>query len=290
VGDGGGWTFGAELEWPDVDVRAELPAGWGWSRTDYTVVGSDGIANDPLHRTWFRSGELNTPVCRSPEELAERTLEVREALRPGHNYRSNLHVHIGGGPEFSDLEALKSIAGYSRRLLPGALKMMDPLNGLFEGLTDPEEIEGAKLRAAHSERSRHFFISDERHAARMTAEGLESMLQAEVPKRRADGMPQWHLATREAVNLRSLRKHGTIEFRCFAGDSSAENVWAAACFVRDWVTAALSEAEAFELPYFYSLPVQAPFRLELERGWEWTNYQHNRRGVVEERLREMGAL
>lgn len=287
----GEWTYGAELEWPDVDVRAELPAGWGWSRTDYTVVGSDGVANDPLHRTWFRSGELNTPVCRSPEELAERTLEVREALRPGHNYRSNLHIHIGRGDGREwQLDELQAIADYSRRLLPGALKMMDPLNGLFEGLTDPEEIDGAKLRASHSERSRHFFISDERHAARMTAEGVESMLRAEVPKRRADGMPQWHLASREAVNLRSVRKHGTIEFRCFAGDSTAENVWAAASFVRDWTQAALSGAAVFELPYFYSLPVQSAFELRLERGWEWTNYQHNRRGVVEGRLREMGAL
>lgn len=291
AGAGAGWTYGAELEWPDVNVRAELPSGWAWSRTDYTVVGSDGVANDPLHRSWFRSGELNTPVCRSPEELAERTAEVRAALRPGHNYRSNLHGHIAhaDGREWR-LEELQTIADYSRRLLPGALKMTDPLNGLFEGLTDPEDIEAAKLRASHSERSRHYFTSDERHAARMSAEGLDSMLRAEVPKRRCDGVPQWHLATREAVNLRSVRKHGTIEFRCFAGDSSAEHVWAMASFVRDWTEAALNGTEVFELPYFYSLPVQAPFSLRLERGWERTNFKRNKRGVVESRLREMGLL
>jgi hypothetical protein len=283
------WTFGAELEWPDVDVRTELPDGWGWSRTDYTVVGSDGVANDPLRRSWFRSGELNTPVCASPEELGEQAAAMRAMLRPGRNYRSNLHVHLGGGPEFSDLDALKAIADYSHRLLPGALKMMDPLNGLFEGLTDPEEIEGAKKRAAHSERSRHFFISDARHARRMEAAGIREMLEAGVPVSHA-GKPQWQLMPREAVNLQSIRKHGTIEFRCFAGDESGENVWAAASFCRDWVTAALNEAEAFELPYFYSLPTQLPFSLELERGWERTNYQHNRREVVEGRLREMGLL
>lgn len=283
-----GWTYGAELEWPDVDVRRDLPAGWAWSRTDYTVVGSDGVANDPLHRTWFRSGELNTPVCRSPEELAERVLEVRAALRPGHNYRSNLHVHIAHADGEWKLNDLKRIADYSRRLLPGALKMMDPLNGLFEGLTDPEEIAGAKKRAAHSERSRHFFTSDARHEVRMESWSIAGMLEAEVPH--GANHPLWHLASREAVNLRSIRKHGTIEYRCFAGDSSAEHVWAAASFVRDWTEAALGGVEAFELPYFYSLPVQAPFRLELERGWERTNYQHNRRGVVEGRLREMGLL
>ncbi len=286
----GAWTFGAELEWPDVDVRRELPEGWGWSRTDYTVVGSDGIANDPMRELVLKSGELNTPVCGSPEELGERTAEVRAALRPGHNYRSNLHGHIAhaDGREWQ-AEELKAIADYSRRLLPGALKMMDPLNGLFEGLTDPEEIAGAKKRMAHSERSRHYFTSDARHAARMEAEDVRGMLEAEVPMGRS-GRPQWHLATREAVNLRSVRKHGTIEFRCFAGDESAENVWAMACFARDWVEAALNSRDVWELPYFYDLPVQSPFELELERGWEWTNFQHNRRPIVAERLREMGKL
>lgn len=283
-----GWTFGAELEWPDVDVRRELPEGWAWSRTDYTVVGSDGVANDPLRKLWFRSGELNTPVCASPEELTERTAEVRAELKPGHNYRSNLHVHIGK-PDGWEVPELKQIADYTRRLLPGALKMMDPLNGLFTGLTDEEEIRGAKKRMAHSERSRHFFTADARHEVRMQATDVEGMLQAEVPIAR-NGRALWHLASREAVNLRSLRKHGTIEFRCFAGDEEDRHVWAAASFVRDWVTAALNGLEMFELPYFYDLPVQAPFSLKLERGWEWTNFQHNKRDVVEERLREMGKL
>jgi hypothetical protein len=269
-------------------VRAELPAEWEWSRTDYTVVGSDGIANDPLRKLVLRSGELNTPVCQSPEELAERTAEVRAALRPGHNYRSNLHVHIAPAGREWQLDELKAIADYSRRLLPGALKMMDPLNGLFTGLTDEEEITAAKKRMAHSERSRHFFISDARHEARMEALSIDGMLEAEVPH--GKNRPLWHLASREAVNLRSIRKHGTVEFRCFAGDAEDRHVWAAASFVRDWMQAALNGAEMFELPYFYDLPVQTAFELRLERGWERTNFQHNRRDVVKERLREMGKL
>jgi hypothetical protein len=287
VADEREWTFGAELEWPDVDVRRELPAGWAWSRTDYTVVGSDGVANDPLRELVLKSGELNTPVCGSPEELAERTAEVRSALKPGHNYRSNLHVHIAGSG-LEELENVKLIADYSHRLLPSALKMMDPLNGLFEGLTDAEEIRAAKMRARHSERSRHHFVSDKRHALRMEEADLGGFLMAGAPFK--SGRVLWHLDAREAVNLRSLRKHGTIEFRCFAGDAEDRHVWAAASFVRDWTEAALNSRDVWELPYFYDLPTQAPFSLELERGWEWTNFQRNSRGVVEQRLREMGKL
>lgn len=284
-----GWTYGAELEWPDVDVRTELPEGWAWSRTDYTVVGSDGVANDPLHKLWFRSGELNTPVCASVDELTERVAEVRATLKPGHNYRSNLHIHVRA-PQLVHLAEVKKVADYSWRLLPGALKMSDPLNGLFAGLEDEEEIVAAERRAAHSERSRHFFVSEARHAERMEAQTLTEMLAAEVPVSKKDGRPAWALMPREAVNLRSLRKHGTVEFRCFAGDETDMHVWAAASFARDWLAAALNATEVFELPYFFELPPQAPFELKLERGWKWTNYKHNHRAVVEERLRGMGLL
>lgn len=288
MADVGGWTFGAELEWPDVDRRAELGGGWAWSVTDYTVVNSDGTANDPRGELNRWGGELNTPVCGSVEELGERAGEMRAQLKPGHNYRSNLHIHVAA-PEFADVENLKRIAEFSRRELPGALKMMDPLNGLFSGLTDEAEVAGARKRMAHSERSRHYFVSDARHARRMEARGIEEMLRAEVPMSR-EGAPCWALASREAVNLRSMRKHGTIELRCFAADGSGENVWAAASFSRDWLATALEGGEVFELPYFYSLPIQPAFELKLERGWEWTNLKHNRRNVVRGRLAEMRGL
>jgi hypothetical protein len=281
----GGWTFGAELEWPDVDARTELGDGWAWSRTDYTVVNSDGVANDPLRKMVLRGGELNTPVCGGADELAERTEEMRERLKPGYNYRSNLHVHVAAA-EFADIEAIKRIADYTRRLLPGALKMTDPLNGLFTGLTDEEEIAAARRRARHSERSRHYFVSDRRHELRMEAGGLEDFLRIGVPSR--EGKPLWHLDPREAVNFRSLKKHGTIEFRCFAGDRSGKHLWAAASFARDWIAAALNDSEMFELPYFFDLPQQTTFEDRLERGWAWTNFQHNTRETVRERLTGMG--
>jgi hypothetical protein len=289
--DCAGWTYGAELEWPDVDVRRnldELDAGWAWSRTDYTVVNSDGVANDPLHELVLRGGELNTPVCSDPEELAMRAESMAVALTPGHNYRSNLHIHLGV-PELQDLDAVKRVADYSWRLLPGALKMSDPLNGLFTGLTDAEEVAGAKARMRHSGKSRHHFVGAARHELRMEAGTLEEFLAAGGPKTR-DGRFLWHLDPREAVNLRSLKKHGTVEFRCFAGDREAKHVWAAASFARDWLRAALNGDEVFEADYFFDLPQQSPFELRLERGWEWTNFSKNKRGVVRERLAEMGKL
>lgn len=287
-----GWTYGAELEWPDVDVRTELPDGWAWSRTDYTVVNSDGTANDPKHELVLQGGELNTPVCNSPEELGSRSGRMRDYLQPGHNYRSNLHIHVQA-PELEELGNVKKVAQYTRQNLPRALPYFDSLDGLLIDRLlrplPPEELAAAEKRKRHSERSRHFFISDTRHAVRMEAKNLESFLAAEVPHSRA-GVPQWHLASREAVNLRSLRKHGTVEFRCFAGDEDAENVHAAACFARDWLKAALNDTQEFGMPYFWQLPKQVTFSKMLEDGWAWTNLQHNRRDVVKARLALLGKL
>lgn len=290
-----GWTYGAELEWPDVDVRAELPMWWRWSRTDYTIVNSDGIANDPRHELVLRGGELNTPACDSPEELRDQCAVLRVLLKPGHNYRSNLHIHVKA-PELEELEAVKQAAAWIREQLPKMLPYTDPLDGLLaDGLGHPlpdVELKAAEERKRHSERSRHFFISDTRHAVRMEARSLEAFLAAEVPVSNMSkgGKPQWHLMPREAVNFRSLRKHGTVEFRCFAGDENAENVYAAACFARDLLEAALNERESFALPYFWDLPKQATFVHALEMGWDWTNFRHNKREVVRQRLFRAGKL
>lgn len=283
------WTYGAELEWPDVDVRQELPDGWAWSRTDATIVNSDGVANDPLRKLVFRGGELNTPPCPDPDALGADADYLRRWLKPGYNYRSNLHIHIAA-PELGELDALKRVAAYTREHLPRALGVMDSLDGLLQGLTDPEEIAAAERRRSHSERSRHYFIPEHRHATRMEAPTLEDFLAATVPFSEKTGTPQYHLLPREAVNFLSLRKHGTVEFRCFAGDANAENVHAAASFARDWLRAALDNSMTFALPYFWQLPQQAQFNLHLERGWEWTNFRHNKRDVVRQRLRDAGKL
>lgn len=267
-------TVGAELEWPDVDPQVDLPPGWAWSTTDYTIVNSDGTANDP-QRKLFRGGELNTPPFDHPVTLAAEAAKLWDRLQPGHNYRSNLHVHIGA--EF-DLESLKIIADYTRAWLPGLLPVIDPLEPLAEGLSGKERAAAIK-RLKHSRRSRHFFISQDRHMRRMVARTVDQLLACEVPMSR--GKPQWHLAPREAVNLRSLRKHGTIEFRHFAGPQSADELQAACEFAVLWVNAALQDRPPNCGHLVDRLPKQVRFDHRLELGWERSNLQHNRREAVE---------
>jgi hypothetical protein len=289
------WTYGIELEWPDIDVRTPLPEGWDWSRTDYTIINSNAVANDPKHKDVLIGGELNSPPCASPEELADQSGVLRDLLHPGNNYRSNTHIHVSIPGLTDDLQGVKRIASKTREFLPELIDVFDPLDGLLDAPAPrtPDELSGAIARRRHSKRSRHYFTSQTRHDMRMSAETLEKFLEYEVPTAR-NGRPCWALASREAVNLRSLRKHGTIEFRCFAATNNPAQIEAATSLCRDWLRACLGDGSEEDFgyvvdKYLTSLPHQLPYDHRLEMGWEYTNFQHNDRETVRQRLREMGV-
>lgn len=282
-----------ELEWPDVNCFGPPPlAGWAWSATDYTIVNSDGVANDPRRTLVLRGGELNSPPFPSPEALGAAVEDLAGLTGPGENYRSNLHVHVRV-PALDGWLAgrLQAIAGFTRDHLPDLIDTLDPLAGLLAGQPSAD-APAARARLRHSTRSRHYFLPETRATARAAATTTAEALAAEVPASRA-GRPQWHLAPREAVNLRALRKHGTVEFRCFAGTRSGAAVAAAAGFARDWLTAALggggaTDAAATVARWAPGLPRQLPFSARLETGWHRTNLQHNSRADVAAYLAQNG--
>lgn len=287
-----GWTYGVELEWPDISVRTELPDGWSWSRTDYTVVNSDGVANDPRHELVLRGGELNSPPFETPGQIGDAVEDMARLLWPGHNYRSNTHIHVRVPELLEDVGLAKRVAEYSREFLPALLYRFDSLDGLMEEGMSDDELGGAYARMRHSEKSRHYFCSETRHRMRMQASTLEEFLAAEVPRDKA-GRPCWALASREAVNLRSLRKHGTVEFRCFAGSRSGEEITAAAYFCFEWLTACLDNTPRPGKVLgtrLTKLPHQVVYDHQLETGWQYTNLHNNSRDVVRQRLQEMGKL
>lgn len=284
------WTYGAELEWPDADTHAPLPAGWAWSTSDYTIVNTNGIANDPRRELIRYGGELNTPIASSPHQLAERTHELWELLHPGHNYRSNLHIHVRV-PELT-LATLQRIATFTRHHLPAQIPTIDPLSGLLAGHPpgSPHRPH-ARKRLLHSHQSRHYLLPAKYHHRRMEATTLDQALAAEVPLSAA-GRPQWQLRPREAVNLRSLRKHGTIEFRCFAAPANPDEIHAAAQTAHTWLACALDDSDP-TVPLTdlsWRLPRQHPYNHALETGWERTNLQRNSRPTVTRYLKERGLL
>ena len=99
------FTYGCEHEFADWSVDSKLPEGCLWNHDDYTIVNSNGIANDPKGKLWRFGGEINTRPTSSIEEQCD-ILSQLKMLQPTPkiNYRSNLHVHVRVPGLKNDLE------------------------------------------------------------------------------------------------------------------------------------------------------------------------------------------
>lgn len=251
------WTYGAEHEWADWDMRTELPKGYGRDTHDVTIVNSNGIANDPSGKTWHYGGEINTPPTDSIEgqidcleEMKEFTLGVATV-----NYRSNLHLHIRVPGLKDDLVLLKRFQAHIHKWMPKALPVIEPIPEPILGLNasvpeyifDTPEYQGARRRYRRRKVSHHTLLKPDRVAGQMAANTIEEFFQREVPWSEKLGKPQWQCQPRLCVNLRQLRQTDTIEFRHFPGTMDLNELGAALLWVCFYTEAALNDSPIDDL-------------------------------------------
>jgi hypothetical protein len=241
-----GWTYGAELEYGDLNRHATLPKGCGWDVRDFTMVNSNGIAVDPKGVGYGYGGEVNTAPVGSPNDLAAHVGEIYETLRkqgpaPAVNYRSNLHIHVRVPGLRDDLPALKRL----QRAIHGDLKSV--LDEHLRPLPRPtaaeyptsEEFEGALVRWKRRRKSHGTFLTPQRLERQYAAQTVDEFLAAEVP-RTAAGEPAWVLQPRCAVNIRQLRETDTIEFRHFSLTNDLIRIASHVLWVKDFMRMALT--------------------------------------------------
>lgn len=265
-----GLTFGLELEWADVDRHAELPCGQ-WSTTDYTIVNSDGHANDPTGKRWRWGGEINTEPTDTMEGQLIQVQTLRDLLHPTINYRCNLHVHIGFGEV--TLELAKSLLDY-------IVGWQDSLYPLIEPIPAPRRadypsnaaFEGARKRYARRKVSHQHRLPIVRVTEALRSDSLDAFYEAHAPMQ-SNGLRGWHIAPRPGMNTRSLHKHGTLELRHFPGTADPAEVgealrWAQTfgrCFLAD-----TSPVAAFRAGQPWSLPQFRQYDHALEEGYRAT--------------------
>lgn len=247
------WTFGLELEFGDWPTSRELPAGLTMNFQECTQVNSTGIANDPTRdparRLYHWGGEANTAPTDTIDGqigLFETFLERMPEARVTHRCALQPHIRVPGLQE--DLPALKRIAVYNAAHLKAALDLVDPLptvDEMLQGTTATgQRLLDERLGAAKFSRRRH---NDRRHVLdrsilykQLAAQTPEEFFAAEVPKSR-EGRPQWHLALRQAMNLRQLMQTDTVEFRHFPGTLDPKEVESALSWCVLYLMSALSE-------------------------------------------------
>lgn len=279
----------AEMEWPDAHTVV-LPTGWRWSDKCFWVVNSDGIACDPQRRLVKFGGQVHTPITSGPDDLASRCAPLFESLMPVPNYRSTMRVSVRLPDLRDDVRALKRLLDYTHRHLPRTWSRVDPLEPMIDLGPAATEAEhrGAHNRLTAAIRARHYLLPSGLHAQRMKATTVHQLLAPEVTVATSTGPVPSPL--RETVDIRHVQSAGWITLRCFAQAADDDQVHAAAGFALAWIKAALSDDDPARPVNVWHrrLPRQLPYRHDLEKGWQATNFYHNSRQSVAARLADMG--
>lgn len=267
-------SYGLELEWADVDRRATLPPGCGeWSSADYTIVNSDGHANDPTGATWQWGGEINTkPSLTIAQQLAQ-VRSLRRALGPTINYRCNLHVHIGFATTHITVELARRLLAFTVEWQLKLYPLIEPIpKPRLDDFADVEAYDGAMRRYRRRHVSHQHRLPPKRVKEALAARTLDEFYEAHAPLTAA-GRRAWHLAPRPGINTRSLHKHGTIEFRHFPGSADEQEISDALDWCRIYIECALYDVDpvkTFIEGRPWRFPTFRPYVHELEIGYQAT--------------------
>ena len=270
-------TVGIELEWADVDRRIAIPKQLGeWDYDDYTIVNSNGRANDPTG-TYPIGGEINTRPTQTAQQQADIVAELRDLLQPTINYRCNLHVHVGIGALQHDLATLKTILRYITDAEPFVYEFVEKIpKPLRINYPNKEEFAGAMKRYRRRLVSHQQRIPANRVTKMLDAITIEEFFNNHAHRNEQTGRYAMHLAARAGINLRSLKKNGTIEFRHFAGTCDPIEIEAAVEWCRRFTWNAITNEQSVQDLYWereWKMPTFRPYIHALEIGYQETKYR-----------------
>ena len=216
------FTYGSEIEAADWDTRLVLPEGCNLDTLDYTIANSSGLANDPTHTDVLFGGEVNVRISNSIQEAVDAMMEVYQSIAPYTiNYTCNLHIHVGVPGLSEDLTKLKQLTDYIYQ------NQDDLFNKVLPDIPQPDKADKPAMRRARQRKVSHRSkMLDKIYAGRMAATTLKEFKQAHSTQQPL-GFTAIN-ARRSGVNMNSLFKHGTVEFRHFTGcDDPQTLLW---CF------------------------------------------------------------
>lgn len=236
-----GTTVGCEHEWADIPLDTELPEGFGRDLKDYTIVNSNGIANDPSGKLYRFGGEINTPPTASIDAQIDCFQQLCKLLPSAKvNYRSNLHVHVRWPGLKGDLVLLKQVQRYIHDTMPLVLTAVEPIvrPDPLE-LLSTEEYEGAVRRYKRRRVSHQTLLTSKRLQTQLAAATVDEFFRLEVPHTK-DNKPQWHMQPRLCVSLRQLLQTDTVEFRHFPGTLDPYELYSCIDWCVDYLEAAVN--------------------------------------------------
>lgn len=257
------FTYGLEIELGDVDRKTPLPEGLSWSSTEHDIVNSDGRAIDPTGRKHTIGGEINTAPTETIEgqvELFRKILQLFPTATVNHRHHTHAHVSFPGLKE--DVEKQKKILTFVVR---NSNWIMDRI---FTPTRDP-----LMNRSAWSyQLADRTVMPDWKYKFCMEASNPEEFKLAHQKVKDGRVLPQ--TTKRYGVNLFSIHKHGTVEFRWFYPTLDPAEINDILVFCTAFMLDALNDTSHTEalLPKLH-LPKEVAYDHRLEMGWQATSYK-----------------
>lgn len=268
-----GLTYGLELEWADTTRSIELPSDLAsWNLFEDTIVNSDGTSNDQLGDRGGKGGEINTV----PSDSSDRQVEIASSLiklftdagcPPTVNFKTAMHVHIGYDGVKEDLGAMKSLISYVSKyqveLLWSTFKLAEPKPQHYESMDDYKFA--LEYFRKYTVPYRGHVYSPETVSRALSASTIDEFFDIIRPVQ-----DEFDETDRSFINLSSIEKNGTIEFRQFSSTTNTDQIRDAI----DWCAAFIQEALGeqrhpleFMSDQYYDLPDQLYIDAKLERAY-----------------------
>jgi hypothetical protein len=276
-------TYGAELELPDVDTTIDLPSNIGkWDMKDFTIVNSNGLANDPYKKYITIGSEVNMTPTDTVDGLINNITELYSLVDTKTNHKSNLHIHVGVDGLAEDYESMHKLIDYTFRYGGYVMSKVDQFPA---AITDRMEERLKHLKASHQ------YEYPKSYQARILAgTTVKEVGDAHQPIRKRDGKRLTHLIRRCGINVRSMFDRGTVEFRHWFGTDSIDQYRDAVEWCELYVDNAIGEQkhpDELLAKKDWNFPKMAQWDEKLQEQWEYTNLDKNKRMVVKQRLTEL---
>jgi hypothetical protein len=273
------FTYGAELEFGDIDRRLVIPAElgkWEYSETDVinTVEPYKNVACDPLGLSPPFGGEVNTMPTKTYEGQVEKVKDIIQFFRDNGNEPtpssvSHLHVHVHVPGLMEDVDALKRLVMYIRNNQQAVVDNCHQYRDVasmagVKGVKQYMKLDCGRLMPEYMSRNIIELTSSFEHFIKLHCAGKDGV---------SMGRP-----FRYAINTYCLKHTKTIEFRCFRATVKEEEVRDCFRFVEAFIDAALNGGPDVGEILFEGEFKFPPFVWNRDEflGWQNTKYDKER--------------
>ena len=240
--DKSAFTYGAEIEWGDIDRTLSIPeylGKWEYAETDIVNLHHpyEFKACDPLGIEPPMGGEINVKPTKTWQEQVDRVLQIHDLFIAHGNVpttgcvnHGHIHVFVPGLKE--NINGLKKLIGYIQDNQADAIEACYQ----FYETSEMRQCDGAKMYLKFDGgRPMPEYMCDNiielakdfDHFIKLHAAGKDGV---------SMGRP-----FRYAINTYCMKHTGTIEFRCFRATTKREELESQFEFAENFIDAALND-------------------------------------------------